>query len=148
MDALAFIDLAQSLSVAGSECEWRTAVSRSYYGLFHIVAEFLDAHQVGIPKNAGGHMEAYRSLNECKVEALRSVARVLNKLRTDRNSADYDLADRGFSDNRLAQASFATAKRACDGFLLIVCDPKKAADVVRGVKEYRSKIAGGRTGAV
>jgi len=102
------IDLASHLIVntafGNAEARYRTAISRAYYGAFHISADFLKQIGKAIPANHTGHELAYRLLFQCDVKDAMDAARALHDLRRSRNRADYELS-------RNAHATFANAKK-------------------------------------
>jgi len=118
-----FIALASRLllsSVGDPETRHRTAVSRGYYGAFHLAIQFLAELGLRIPKNHTGHQRAYELLLNSGSSDAEQAARLLADLRTVRNEADYDLNKRRLASQASAKAdvemaaSFQTALRRCD----------------------------------
>ncbi len=79
-----------------AEARYRTAISRAYYGAFHIAVDFLKEMGKSVPANHSGHEVVYRLLFNSNVQDAIDAARSLNDLRRDRNRADYDLNRSGF----------------------------------------------------
>jgi uncharacterized protein (UPF0332 family) len=79
-----------------AEARYRTAVSRAYYGAYHIAVDFLSQLGQRVPGNHTGHEQVYRLLFKSNVEEAMDVARGLSELRSARNRADYDLRSRRF----------------------------------------------------
>lgn len=52
MDGSEFLNLAIRLSSGSTKPEWRSAVSRAYYGAIHMAREFLVSCGVTLPKTA------------------------------------------------------------------------------------------------
>ncbi len=96
-----FIDVAGQLASATTakcpEGRHRSAVSRAYYGAFHLTVEFLAEFGKRIPANHTGHEAAYRMLFATQVDSAVEAARTLNDLRGVRNRADYNLSAREFN---------------------------------------------------
>jgi hypothetical protein len=50
-----FLHLAVRLSGGATEAQWRSAVSRAYYGAFHLARDFVESCGVTLPKTAEAH---------------------------------------------------------------------------------------------
>lgn len=92
-----FIGVATRLLAGRSEADLRTAVSRAYYGAFHLARGFVQQCGVVIPSGP----EVHKSVQWCLANAgdaeLRKCADWLESLRSTRNKADYDLSDDRFT---------------------------------------------------
>jgi hypothetical protein len=86
-----FHSLAKQLASGASEAEWRTSISRSYYGAFHVARTLLADLGFVIPPDEKAHTQIYHRLNNCGNAVVRSAANDLYGLRRLRNRADYDL---------------------------------------------------------
>ena len=90
-DPKGFLDLAKSLAdnPGGGQAEYRSALSRAYYAVFLTARESLVAQKIISPTmSPSDHplvISALRAINT-------TVGNQLDKLRTKRNRADYDLA--------------------------------------------------------
>lgn len=93
-----FIALAGRLAASNDEAALRSAVSRAYYGAFHLAIAFLA--ELDCPTN--GHGEPPRRLSEPGNENARLAGQLLIELQGARVKADYKLNDR-----RLAAIEFA-----------------------------------------
>ena len=77
----------------------RSAVSREYYALYHVIAGRLVTAGIRLPvKKAECHELVYRILSGARADELKTIAVSLNDLRHQRNLADYDL------DNELIES--------------------------------------------
>jgi hypothetical protein len=85
------LSLAKQLAAGISEAEWRTSISRSYYGAFHVARTLLADLGFVIPADDKAHTHVYWRLNNCGHTVVRSAATDLYGLRRLRNRADYDL---------------------------------------------------------
>lgn len=106
-DDLLFLasNLVANASLGNPESRYRSAISRSYYGAFHIIVAFLEelgsltqlaGIDLNVPENHTGHETAYRLMFNTDVPEAVDAARCLNDLRGDRNRADYRLKMKGF----------------------------------------------------
>ena len=93
MDPTEFIQLGVKLLGRNTEAELRTAVSRFYYGAFHIAYQMLvDKCGIVIPENQA-HAKLPQLFWYSEEPHLDDVGRQLNSLRKMRRLADYDLDD-------------------------------------------------------
>src|SRR5688572_33207692 len=101
------IQLAGNLAVnphfGAGEARFRSAVSRAYYGAYHLAANLLQDFQISVRRNHTGHNQVYRCLFECGHFRARIAAQLLDELRAERNAADYDLTKVKFADQRVAE---------------------------------------------
>ncbi len=93
MDATDFIQLGIKLLGRGTEAETRTAVSRLYYGAFHIASGILSEKcGIEIPENQA-HAKLSQLFWRANNPNLENVGRQINSLRIMRRIADYELND-------------------------------------------------------
>ena len=86
------------------EARYRSAVSRAYYGAFHLVCAFLDKHcGLAVLRNHHGHRQAFEMLTGLSNPAAVESARLLEDLRHERNRADYNLLVSSFRDAEIAR---------------------------------------------
>jgi len=95
MTGIEFLKLAIRLSASSEEADLRSAVSRAYYGAFHLAAAFVDSFGVDLPATAEAHQKLVFCLAACNDAQALLVSRHLSGLRIERNVADYDLSDPG-----------------------------------------------------
>jgi uncharacterized protein (UPF0332 family) len=102
---------ADRLLAAGTEVDRRTAVSRAYYGAYHVARGFL-VQRCGIvlSKGADVHQAMQRCLLNSQNDLLRDAGIRLESLRSERNRADYDLDDPRFTDAVRAQIQIQRAR--------------------------------------
>ena len=100
MDPLDFISLAIRLSTSQNEADLRTAVSRAYYGAFHVARRFLSDCGVRWPTREMQSAEIHTKVRYCLRESANAdaiiVSRSLLSLRDLRNKGDYDLESTKF----------------------------------------------------
>jgi len=78
------------LASGGTEAEWRTAVSRAYYGAFHVGCDLLRGLGFDIPKADRAHAYVGLRLMNSSDDNVSEAGRRLAELRSRRNQADYD----------------------------------------------------------
>ncbi|MEX2316967.1 MAG: hypothetical protein WD669_07440 [Pirellulales bacterium] len=86
---------------AGSHtvCQYRTAISRAYYGAYHLAAAALGQMGKHIQENATGHRETIVALDKSGVSDAVDAARLIGDLQSARIKADYHLGqDRYFTE--------------------------------------------------
>jgi uncharacterized protein (UPF0332 family) len=113
MDGHNFIALAGKLAVApaADEATYRTAVSRAYYGAFHVARVFLiDLGFVPV-RNANVHAFVRRYLSGSGEPELCLSASILRELQAARNRADYNLDDPNVGSQAVAMATVEDAHR-------------------------------------
>lgn len=87
-----------------AKARYRSAVSRAYYGAFHLSVSMLeDVAEFHVLENHTGHDQVCRVLRGTGVSAAVAVANALNELRSIRNRADYKLKHAGFQSRPRAQ---------------------------------------------
>lgn len=86
-----FLDTARRLTLLTAEADWRSAVSRTYYALYLECREALRRWGFVIPQR-GSHREVGLRLSVPVNVDLNSIAKVFQRLSSERNRADYDLS--------------------------------------------------------
>jgi uncharacterized protein (UPF0332 family) len=86
-----FLVVANQLASGGTEAERRSAVSRAYYGAFHVAREFMESLKFRVPRADRAHAYLARRLANCGHLRTQQAGTDLITLRGDRNQADYDL---------------------------------------------------------
>lgn len=106
MDPREFISLAIRLSSSKREADLRSAVSRAYYGAFHVACELLEDCGIQLSERdlygADVHRKVRFCLRESDNDAAGKAAEKLGSLRGERNEADYDLKSRTFDSASVA----------------------------------------------
>jgi uncharacterized protein (UPF0332 family) len=86
-----FLTLARKLLAESDEADWRTAVSRAYYAAFHAAREFFVAMRFRVARSDKAHSYLWLRLQNCGDQLLKNAGSDLADLRSQRNTADYDL---------------------------------------------------------
>lgn len=95
-----FLKASEYLLKRREEATLRSAISRSYYALFHEGRAFLGDLQVPCSRGPQAHDEVRHRLNNCgdQHQQMLEVARLLAQLHKQRLTADYKLEDKSFLD--------------------------------------------------
>jgi hypothetical protein len=95
MDPREFISLAIRLSSSRRESDLRTAVSRAYYGAYHVACEMLEGCGIVFSGKDLYGSEVHRKVRFCLRESgshdAAKAGEKLGSLRDERNQADYEL---------------------------------------------------------
>jgi uncharacterized protein (UPF0332 family) len=137
MDARGFCVLAGLLAAQGKPASCRSAVSRAYYSLFHVIHQFMMLKGVPLPrKQTDCHEVVYRLLFNAGDEDLKVIASELNDLRGRRNEADYDLNQSEIEDRKTAMALVDAARSATESFDQYCQDTARIQRAVEKAIEY------------
>lgn len=95
MDAADFIDFAGKMAAPNNSvpAQYRSAVSRAYYGCFHLAKELLGELRFHCKNRENEHQYVQRHFQNCKEEVAKSLGGTLSDLHEYRKQADYQLAD-------------------------------------------------------
>jgi uncharacterized protein (UPF0332 family) len=91
MTGLDFVHLAKQLAAGSTEAEWRSAVSRAYYGAFHVARQLMTELGFAVARADRAHSYLSRRLLAASIPQVKQAGSDLNTLRGNRNEADYDL---------------------------------------------------------
>jgi uncharacterized protein (UPF0332 family) len=86
-----FLDVADALCTGVNEAEWRSAVSRAYYAVFHAARLLMRVCGFAVPEADLAHAYRWLRLANCGHTDIANTGNHLKSLRQVRNSADYDL---------------------------------------------------------
>jgi uncharacterized protein (UPF0332 family) len=137
-----FVQLAGKLVVlpGTDEAGFRTAVSRAYYGAFHLARGFLDEIGFAIPENLNAHGYLQNQLLNCGHSDAKTAGETLRLLHRNRLSADYRVEDRRFTTRDFAGKNVELAHEFRS--LLDRCRVEPArGEVQSGIAEYQSKLS-------
>jgi uncharacterized protein (UPF0332 family) len=140
MDGNDFIALAGKLaaSPAAAEATYRTAISRAYYGAFHIARSLLVELGFAPVGNANVHGFVQQYLQGSKNPHALRAASLLSHLQAERNRADYRLEDNRFSSQRDAMLLVERAHLAVAA--LERCRaPDARESILQAISEYQKK---------
>jgi uncharacterized protein (UPF0332 family) len=129
---------ADRLLAANTEVDRRTAVSRAYYGAYHVAREFLTQRcGVVLSKGADVHRAMQLCLQNSQNDLLRDAGIRLESLRTERNRADYDLTDSRFNDTVRVRIQL---QRAREILSKLAEAEKDAVSFQQAVRNYASGV--------
>jgi hypothetical protein len=106
-----FITLAGWIVASGTDAaRCRPAISRAYYGAFHLALDFIDDVGGTVHRNAAAHVQVYRLLKASKQRAAAQAGSLLEDLHRDRIKADYRLDNKtvdsqAYAKHRVEMAS-------------------------------------------
>lgn len=143
MDPLSFVAVAIRLANSNDEADRRTAVSRAYYGAFHVARRFLVSCGLHFTQKEANAAEIHRKvqycLDECGSNEAGKASGQLRSLRDRRNEADYDLESSEFSTKASSIASVRVATEIVD--LVQRCQAGPSATEIRQkVRAYARDI--------
>ncbi len=85
-----YLSLAIRLAAGPGEAEWRSAVSRAYYAVFHVARRLFTDLGFTVPRADRAHQYVVFRLGNSGDAAVEQAGRDLETLRRLRNRADYD----------------------------------------------------------
>jgi uncharacterized protein (UPF0332 family) len=91
MNGRDFLVTADSLVKGPAEADWRSAVSRAYYAAFHVARELLEGLGFQVPQADRAHKYLVFRLCNCGDAGIQQTGYDLDRLRRNRNQADYEL---------------------------------------------------------
>ena len=143
MDSRQFQFLASRLVEHGTyPVEFRTAISRSYYAVFHLGLDFLNEMGFKILQNSEAHKEVYRHLNNSGDDDLKKVATKIDHLRTKRLHADYRLKRSDVESKENAKLLVQSAERIIE--TMKKCSQGKDRNlIIKNIKEWKTRISTG-----
>ena len=134
-----FITVATQFLAGDGEGRWRSAVSRAYFGAFHVAKEFLYNCGVIIRIDPLAHRNVRWCLANSDEQILDVVARLLDLLREARNDADYQLSSTQFNSRANAKGE---VERAIE--IVTLLGPYEATEtknrVAPNIRAYASKL--------
>jgi uncharacterized protein (UPF0332 family) len=111
MDPAEYISFAGRVAGIGAAGA-RSAVSRAYYGAFHLAIAVLETFQCAPAQNAGSHQLVSEFLGCSDHPDARKAVRMLRDLHRDRIRADYRLHDSRFESFEFARTAVESAEDA------------------------------------
>ena len=83
------LTLARRLANGTAETEWRTAVGRAYFAAFHVARQLLEDLGFNVPPDESAHRYLSLRLSNCGNPQVMQAGSDLERLRRERNFADY-----------------------------------------------------------
>jgi uncharacterized protein (UPF0332 family) len=91
MDARDFLATADRLAQGATEADWRSAVSRAYYAVFHVARQLFTDCGFTVPRADRAHPYLWLRLCNSGDAGVQRAGADLDALRRLRNHADYDV---------------------------------------------------------
>lgn len=135
-----FVECAERLLTGPAECDFRSAVSRAYYGAFHDARALLQDNGILLPKTEQVHLKVVYCLQDCGDVNAAQAGIDIDLLRLERKRADYDLRDDRYTDVRKARAEVAKARSILG--ILDKCRTSSIADEFRTKVRAQAKLLG------
>ncbi len=136
-----FIAVAGKIAATYSDpASCRTAISRAYYGAFHLSKSFLADIGTLPPRNANVHVFIQHRLAGSGHATAAKVAALLGDLHEDRLHADYNLDKKQIETVIHARASVERAKRIQSALHECATTEARAA-IKTGIEEYEKKVS-------
>ncbi len=134
-----FLQLANrlALSAASGPAEFRTAISRAYYGIFHTARQVLNEQmQFYCKSGANEHQWIQRHFANCSSKIARKAGRLIQTMHDARKQADYELANAIIENIAEARAALERAEEVKK--LLQLCgSPANVATIKAEMLQYR-----------
>ncbi len=142
MNGADFIDFAAKIAATYSDAaSCRSAVSRAYYGAFHLARSLLDRLGARPPRNANTHVFVQHRLANCGHTQGSEAGFLLADLYADRLNADYSLDKKQVESVTYARAGVVTAQRIRKA--LEACDNNQAREqIAAGIADYERRLSG------
>jgi len=121
-----FIHLAGKLATSGEEASLRTAVSRAYYGAFHLALQFLADIGRPVPRNTNAHVQVARKLQTAGQPDAYRAGSLLGDLHTERIKADYRLDDMRVGTAAFARTCVETAHEIRSALMACRAEPTRS----------------------
>lgn len=124
-----------SFGVAG----YRTAISRAYYGIFHLARRFLADFRMHCPRGANEHLWIQRLFRHCDAAEGVQIGVLLGSLHESRKAADYDLLNWDVENQANVQAAVMRATELANR--IKTCSSGAIRNQIeQGMRAYRRQI--------
>jgi len=130
-----FQRLASTLVAESKSAEIRTAISRAYYAIFNLAAQFLVNVGLTLPKN-NVHVAVQHRLQNCVDIEVTKVGSKLTDLHTKRIQADYRLNDKSIENQKTALAVIAQVDQMMRLVQNCLADKPRCELIVRAIHEW------------
>ena len=143
MNPSEFIDFAGRLSASdgGSAPQYRSAISRAYYGAFHIATQFLEG--IGHPcKMANEHKWPVEALGNSGVAEAIEISGLLHNLRVGRRDADYNLDNTEPESPSNAKLGVERASEIRSKIAACAASRPLRERITKGIADHKRRIPG------
>jgi uncharacterized protein (UPF0332 family) len=133
-----FLELAGEWCIGTREGEWRTAMSRAYFAVFHVARQLLQQGGFVVPDGDQAHAYLWLRLSNSGHPDVNRGGNDLNNMRRLRNWADYDL-DRPFL-SALAVAQVQVADRLSELLKVVGTTATFLTQIVPAIRLYERDV--------
>lgn len=135
-----FLKASDYLLKRREEATLRSAISRSYYALFHESRAFINDLPVPCSQGPQAHGEVRHRLNNCGDQQMQEVSRLLAQLHKHRLTADYDLEDKSFLDTNTCALLAKSAAIGIDYLDAARQSPTQCNQIRQGILDYERRL--------
>lgn len=136
-----FLKASEYLLKRKEEATLRSAISRSYYALFHESRAFLGDLQLPCSRGPQAHGEVRHRLNNCGDQQMLEVARLLAQLHKQRLTADYELEDKSFVDANTCALLIKSAAIGIDYLDAARQAPARCVQIRQTILQYERNLS-------
>ena len=138
-----FLVLAEEWVVELREAEWRSAVSRAYYAVFHVARELFQRCGFVVSQGDQAHRYLWIRLANSGHPTIQRAGNDLNFLRRRRNWADYEFGSALSQHDAMNDvAAAADVIRTLDSLLTL---PHILAQITASMRNYERNVLGDET---
>ncbi len=140
MDPLDFHKVALHLvsKEGAGAAEFRTAISRSYYGTYHFCYKKINDIGFNLPRGSAAHGMVKNYLSRCGDFKLEVIAKKLGDLHSKRIKADYNLYSKDVENEKTVKGIVEQANRMIS--TINNRFNENSTIITEKIKEYRKKI--------
>lgn len=135
-----FLEVANEWITSVREVDWRSAVSRAYYGAFHVARLLLERCGFSVPRGDQAHGYLWLRLANSGRPAVENAGNKLSTLRGVRNWADYDLTR--FLDHLTAFDQVQAAEAIVQTLEAVSTTPTVQQQITDAMKIYERDVLG------
>ncbi len=131
-----YLELAAEWVNGDREGEWRSAVSRAYYAVFHVASQLLTQAGFAVPDSERAHAYLWRRLANSGHPDVQRAGNDFAFLRSMRNRADYDM-NRPFTQ-AVALGQVQVALDLVPLLRLVAASPSVLERITTAIRDYES----------
>lgn len=135
MKAREFHKLASALIGQSNSAEIRTAISRAYYAIFDLAAQFLTHSGLKLSRT-NVHVAVQHRLQNCGDPEIQRVGSQLTDLASKRVRADYDLSDELIEDQKTASVVIAQVDRMMQAMEKCLLDQPRKQAIITAIMQW------------
>jgi len=140
MDPEEFLKLGEELVERRSPSCCRSAISRSYYGVFNGTAAIMRTAGLPVSEGSSEHGKIWQDLLNSGIGILATAGSQLGELHGMRIKADYRMANQITEGHQTAKLWVTEARAHFDAIKQVFDDPAQRAAAIQAIRAYRAKI--------